>query len=352
MQVKSSKKITKFHLVIIFALLWVIVLSSVMVLRNLEPLSKEDSTLKTFTQIVNTPSSSQSITPLPEPVELNSDKVALGFKLFMDPMLSHDNTISCSSCHNLNHGGVDNVQFSFGIHGSLAKRNTPTVFNSGFNFKQFWDGRALTLEEQVEGPLLNPSEMGSSWDEILQKLRNSPEYYKLFNEIYREKNITDKQVTDAIATFERALVTTNSKFDNWLKGDKKALNEKQKQGFELFQSYGCISCHQGVNVGGNMFEKLGVFKDFYSNYPEGAKDLGRFDITHNDNAKNEFKVPSLRNVALTAPYLHNGSIKTLHAMIDIMATYQLGIKLPESEIQAIEAFLNSLTGETPAVLIK
>lgn len=350
MQVKSSKKLTKFHLFILFALLWAVVLSSIMFLRYREPLRKEDSTLKTFTQIVNTPSSSQSITPLPEPVELNSDKVALGFKLFIDPMLSHDNTISCSSCHNLNHGGVDNLKFSFGIHGSLTKRNTPTVFNSGFNFKQFWDGRAVSLEEQAEGPLLNPNEMGSSWNEILQKLTNSPEYYALFNKIYGEKEITTQQFTDAISTFERALVTTNSKFDNWLKGDKNALNEKQKQGYELFQSYGCISCHQGVNVGGNMFEKLGVFKDFYSNHPEGANDLGRFEITRNDNAKNEFKVPSLRNVALTAPYLHDGSIETLHEMIDIMARYQLGIKLPESEIQAIEAFLNSLTGETPAVL--
>lgn len=351
MQIKSSKKITKSHLLITLAFLWVIILSSVMVLRYREPSTKEDATFKTFSQVViNSISSSESITPLPEPIGLNPDKVALGFKLFVDPLLSHDNTISCSSCHHLNHSGVDNVKFSFGIQNSLTQRNTPTVFNSGFNFKQFWDGRALTLEEQAEGPLLNPSEMGSSWNEILQKLANSPEYQKQFNKIYDEKKITAQQVTDAIATFERALVTTNSKFDNWLKGDKNALSENQKKGYNLFQSYGCISCHQGVNVGGNMFEKLGVFKNFYNNHPESAKDLGRFEITHNPNAKNEFKVPSLRNVALTAPYLHDGSIQTLPEVIAIMATYQLGIKLSEFEIQAIEAFLNSLTGETPAVL--
>ncbi len=348
---KTLKQTAKFRFFIVAGILWVIILIVAMVIKTIPPQIEKNATLDTLSLIQeNTRHIDEPITPLPEVNNLDTKKVALGFKLFLDPLLSHDNSISCSTCHDLKKGGVDNLPVSLGINNNKTSRNSPTVFNSGFNFKQFWDGRALTLEEQAEAPLLNPHEMGSSWKEILKKLSASPEYTRQFQDIYDENTITPKQVVDALATFERALVTTNSRFDLWLKGDEHTLSSRQKEGYKLFKSYGCISCHQGVNVGGNMFEQIGVFRDFFIEYPEKGKDLGRFEITHDLNQKHEFKVPSLRNVALTAPYLHDGSVNELHEMISIMAMYQLGVTLSDSEVDAIEDFLHSLTGETPKVI--
>lgn len=343
----AIKSTAKFYFFLVTAVLWVVILVTLIVLKNIPPKIENDDTLNSFLLVQENTHKFEPITPIPNVTNLDSQKVALGFKLFSDPKLSHDNMVSCASCHDLRHGGVDNLPVSFGINGTKTTRNSPTVFNTAFSFKQFWDGRILTLEEQAAAPLLNPNEMGSSWNEILKKLSASSDYKKAFNDIYAENHITAKQVVDAIATFERSLTTPNSPFDKWLKGDAKALSDKQKEGYKLFKSYGCISCHHGVNVGGNMFEQLGVFSDFFVEHPKSGQDLGRFNITHDESQKHEFKVPSLRNIALTAPYLHDGSVKELHEMISIMATHQLGVTLSESEIDAIEAFLNSLTGDIP-----
>ena len=353
-QPKKFKQITKFHLFIVAGIIWIIVLAIFMILQSVPPIIDENQTLKTLSLIEHNVLNSEPITPLPEPKNLNLAKVTLGFKLFSDSNLSGDKTISCTSCHNLYLNGAGNVSFSVGINGSLAKRNTPTVFNSGFSFRQFWDGRALTLEEQVEAPFLNSQEMGASWDEIITTLMNSSDYRERFKQVYGKNFITPDQVRDAISTFERTLVTTNSRFDKWLKGDEGALSHRQKEGYQLFKSYGCIKCHQGVNVGGNMFERLGVFREYYlennTDNTKRSQDLGRFAITKNEETLYEFKVPSLRNIALTSPYLHDGSIKKLRNVIDIMATYQLGLKLPEAEIEKIEDFLSTLTGEPPTIL--
>lgn len=346
---KSFKKLTRFHVLLVLGVLWVIALVTAMVIQNAPPKNEIDPTLKTFAQIQNNSLADTPISPLPKTQELDAEKVALGLKLFSDPILSHDNSISCHTCHDLQHGGVDHLPVAIGIHQQLGRRNTPTIFNSSFNFRQFWDGRAFTLEEQIDFPLQNPIEMASSWEEVLQKL-NATSYLNEFKKIYNIQKITAEQVRDVLATFERALVTANSPFDRWLAGEQNALSEHQKEGYRLFQSYGCISCHQGVNIGGNLFEKLGVFREFYETKQNATQDFGRFEISGIEEHRYEFKVPSLRNVALTAPYLHDGSIATLREMIILMAYYQVGVKLSEQELEALEDFLNALTGDLPAVL--
>ncbi len=334
---------------IVLVFLWIILLVGFISKNFVNPEQQnETETLDTLIDIERNIFTHEPILPLQVPHNLDAQKIALGLKLFKDPLLSKDNTISCNSCHDLDNTGVDNRMVSIGINSMLGNRNSPTVFNSGFNFRQFWDGRAITLEEQIDGPIHNVNEMGSSWTEIITKLNNQPHYLPLFKNIYHQDVITPDMIRDAIATFERALVTTNSPFDRWLKGEENALTSKQKEGYQLFKSYGCVSCHQGINVGGNMFERIGVFQNFYQDFPDN--DLGRFSLVRHEEAKHEFKVPALRNVAKTAPYLHNGSIKTLKEAISAMAFYQLGLTLPANEVEAIEDFLISLNGEKPAVL--
>lgn len=348
---KPSQCFTRFHFFLALGILWVIVLTVMMVVQNTPSKVEADTTLHTYAQVSKARyASDQYITALPEPTDLDPEKVALGFKLFIDPSLSHDNSISCNTCHNLKKGGVDNLPLPVGMNKSVGRRNTPTVFNSGFNFRQFWDGRASTLEEQVDAPIHNPKEMGSNWGEVQRKLVNSSDYRNQFKKVYGAEGISPKTIRDAISTLERALVTTNSPFDRFLKRDDDALSNRQKEGYRLFKSYGCVNCHQGINVGGNMFERVGSFQNYYVTHPKSGEDLGRFEFIGTEDTRNHFKVPSLRNVALTAPYLHDGSINTLHETIVVMAQYQLGVKLLESEIAAIEDFLNSLTGETPVIL--
>lgn len=348
---KPYKGFTRFHVLLVLSGFWVIALVVAMVVQNVPPKSEIDSTLSTFAQIQNKSFTDQSISLLPDLPELNPKKVALGLKLFSDPILSHDNSIACSTCHDLHKGGVDHLSVAVGMNKKQGRRNTPTVFNSGFNFRQFWDGRAFTLEEQIDFPLQNPVEMASSWAEVLKKL-NASTYANEFNKIYGSKKITADKVREVLATFERALVTKDSPFDKWLAGEQNALNASQKEGYRLFQFYGCISCHQGVNIGGNMFEKLGVFREFYDTKQNTPQDFGRFEISSEEEDRYEFKVPSLRNVALTAPYLHDGSIETLREVIELMAYHQIGVKLTEQELNALEDFLNTLTGKLPAVLKK
>lgn len=284
----------------------------------------------------------EPISPIPVSADLDPARVGLGSLLFHEPLLSHDNTVACASCHHLDTGGVDRLSHSVGIYGQLGGRNAPTVFNSGLNFRQFWDGRAATLEDQIDGPIGHPLEMGSNWPEITQKLNRSSEYAATFTRLYG--GATAASVKDAIATFERSLNTPNSRFDRFLTGDAAALTPAEVQGYADFKSFGCVSCHQGTNVGGNMFQRLGVVE-----HPPATNalmdDIGRFGVTADARDEHVFKVPSLRNVAVTGPYFHDGSVTTLEGAVVLMGRYQLGRQLTSAEIERLVAFLKTLTGE-------
>jgi cytochrome c peroxidase len=286
------------------------------------------------------------IPPLPLALSLDSRKVELGRRLFNDPRLSGDGSVSCAHCHNLGTGGVDRLLRSRGIGGKEGVINAPTVFNSGFNFRQFWDGRAATLDDQIDGPLQNPVEMGATWFHAIDVVLGDRQYRSEFAALYPD-GIQPRNVKDAIATFERSLITPNSRFDRFLRGNQAALNEEELAGYRLFKQIGCTSCHQGLNIGGNMYQKLGIMEDYFvaarGNISEA--DLGRFNITKDQEDRYFFKVPSLRNVAVTPPYLHDGSVKTLEDAVKIMARYQLGKQLDAPDVTKIVAFLRTLTGE-------
>lgn len=285
--------------------------------------------------------SNEPLLPIEKKIVKNSKKLHLGEKLFSDKRLSKDNSISCMSCHNIEFGGADFTAKSFGVNGSEGELNSPTVLNSSLNFVQFWDGRVRTLEEQVNGPIHNPLEMATNWDEIVNKIKKDTSYKKLFDTIYDGK-IIKENIIDAIVYYEESLITP-SRFDEFLMGNKDAISNEEFLGYELFKSYGCASCHQGKNIGGNFYEKLGVFNPYP--FENTKNDLGRYRITGIEQDKYEFKVPSLRNVILTSPYLHNGKIKKLEDVISIMAKYQLGRDIPFEDIKMIKAFLKSLTSK-------
>lgn len=290
----------------------------------------------------------EPITPLPsQPVAVSSELSGLGDQLFHEPMLSKNNTISCASCHDLRRGGVDGRVRSIGIDGQEGDINAPTVYNTVFNFRQFWNGRRRTLEDQVGGPIEHPKEMGSTWKDVVTKL-NSGRYRSLFEKVFPD-GVTEKNVRIAIAAFERTLVTPNSRFDQFLRGKVDALTAQEKAGYQRFKSFGCVACHQGVNVGGNMFQSMGVMGNYFKDRgtPITDADLGVFTESKQASDKFVFKVPSLRNIALTAPYFHDGSAKTLRQAVAVMAKYQLGRKLSESEIDSIVSFLQTLTGDVP-----
>lgn len=295
-----------------------------------------------------------SAVPVENPFNPDAKKVALGEKLFFDKRLSGDNTISCAACHSPDKGGADGLPTARGIGGQIGPINVPTVYNSAFNFCQFWDGRAKDLKEQAGGPVNNPVEMGSNWKQVLSKIEHDPEYEKLTEEAYGKPlnadNVADT-VTGAIAEYEKTLLTPNSRFDKYLKGDLKALSEVEKQGYDLFNDKGCASCHSGVALGGMSFEKMGVKGDYFAyrvkalGMKETAADNGRFNVTKIESDRHKFKVPTLRNIALTAPYFHDGSVKELSKAVDIMAQYQRGVTLSQDENKALVAFLQSLNGE-------
>ncbi len=283
-----------------------------------------------------------SITPLPLSVHVNKEKALLGQKLFFDTILSKDNTISCATCHQLQEGGDDGLVFSFGIKGQEGSINSPTVFNAGFNFRQFWNGRAANLQEQALGPIENPIEMGNNFPNLISVL-NKSKYKQEFENIY-EDGITKQNISNAIAEFEKTLITPNSPFDKYLKGDKEAISKKAQEGFELFKEKGCIACHHGVNIGGNLYNKFGII------HSAKSTSLGRYEVTKRERDKYYFKVPSLRNIALTAPYFHDGRHQELKDAVKDMAFYQLGRPISDEEIEKIVSFLNSLTGEIPKVV--
>ena len=284
--------------------------------------------------------------PLPLDVPLDGRKVALGERLFRETRLSEDGTISCASCHDLANGGDDGRKVSKGVGGASGTMNSPTVFNGAYNFRQFWDGRAATLEEQINGPLCHPAEMGSSWPDALAMLGKDAAYSKSFEETYAD-GITADNLRDAIATFERSLITPNARFDRFLRGEKDVLTADEQEGYRLFTEIGCVTCHQGMNIGGNMFQVLGRMGNYFDDRGDiQPSDLGRFNVTGDERDKYKFKVPSLRNVELTAPYLHDGSAATLEQAVETMARYQIGQPLHPDELEHLVAFLKTLTGES------
>jgi cytochrome c peroxidase len=237
---------------------------------------ESQSIVKTVSAFVQSNEPIQPIEPLPG---LDPRKVALGRRLFQDPRLSHDNQLSCAHCHDLKTGGTDHKVRSTGINGAVGVINAPTVLNSGFNFSQFWDGRAATLEKQIDGPLLSEIEMGSTWPEVIEKLKHFQEYVRDFRQVYGDE-IEGDHVKDAIAAFERSLSTPNSRFDRYLRHETGALSIEEQEGYKLFKSFGCASCHQGVNVGGNMYQKLGVMAPYFTDRGHITKaDWGRFNVT-------------------------------------------------------------------------
>ena len=285
------------------------------------------------------------ITPVPFPSGGHTARAALGERLFHEVRLSHDDSLSCAGCHPLDQDGMDRRPRAIGIGNAAGERNTPTVFNAALNFRQFWDGRAVSLETQVDGPLTNPNEMGSSWNEVLGKLGRDPSYVRAFASAYAGP-VNPERIRDAIATFERTLVYTGSRFDRFLTGDFAALSHQERQGYELFQRLGCATCHQGANAGGNMFERLGIVRDFFGQRGAPSEsDLGRFNVTGRAVDRFVFRVPSLRLTALTAPYLHDGSIETLDEVIRTMSKYQLGRTLADADVDAIASFLKTLPGK-------
>ena len=287
----------------------------------------------------------EPIKPIPEAVNVNPFKVELGRSLFHDTILSKDDTIACASCHELASGGDDGLRVSIGIEGREGPINSPTVFNTAFNFKQFWDGRARDLEAQIDGPIQNPVEMGNLWPDVVSKLYQDSDYPAQFNAIYPD-GINRKNVKNAIAEYLKSLITPNSRFDQWLKGDESALTDYEKHGYALFKDYGCSSCHQGANVGGNMFQVFGVLNDYFTRRGQITDaDYGRYNVTGNPADRHAFKVPSLRMAALTAPYLHDGTAATLRDAVDAMFEFQLGRSAPDEDKEAIVDFIETLAGE-------
>ncbi|NOX07971.1 MAG: cytochrome-c peroxidase [Gammaproteobacteria bacterium] len=285
----------------------------------------------------------EPIQPIPASVVMDEAKVALGKQLFFDPRLSKSGFLSCNSCHNLATGGADNLPSSIGHGWHLGPINSPTVLNARYNLAQFWDGRAHDLQDQAGGPVANPGEMASTHADAVKVLTSIPQYVAAFNVVYKKTGITINEVTDAIAAFEETLVTPNARFDQWLKGDDKAITAMEKAGYQLFKDKGCVACHNGVGVGGGSYQKLGMVKP----YPD-TQTLGRYNVTKKEADKYVFKVPLLRNIELTAPYFHDARTWDLAEAVDIMAEYQLGFKLSRDENAKIVAFLKTLTGDQPA----
>lgn len=284
------------------------------------------------------------VRPLPREASADPARVALGRRLFHDARLSSDGRISCASCHDLGQGGADHTAYSQGVNGALGDVNAPSVFNAVFNFRQFWDGRAASLDEQVEGPLTNSKEMGSNWNAILAVVGGDPEYAAAFREAYAD-GVSRATVKNALGTYVGSLVTPDARFDQFLRGERDALSDEERRGWELFQRLGCTNCHQGVNVGGNMFQTMGRMGDYFADRGEVTRaDFGRFNVTGREPDRFKFKVPSLRNVALTAPYLHDGRAATLERAVDVMAQYQLGMALDREQVRLLVAFLQTLTG--------
>jgi len=284
----------------------------------------------------------EPITPIPQSLPYNGAKAALGKHLFFDTILSRDQTIACVTCHDFQHGGADSRLVSIGVGGKMGRMQSPTVFNAVFNFTQFWNGRAKNLAEQAAGPVHNPVEMGMTTGQIEQRINADARYRESFHTITGRSIVTFADIAEMIAEYEKTLITPNGKFDRFLRGET-VLTPNETQGYALFKRFGCVSCHNGINVGGNSFQKFGVIIPMQRT----PNTDDRYALTGRERDKNVFKVPTLRNIALTAPYFHNGSAATLEEALRIMAKHNLGTKLTSLEINDIIAFLNTLSGQIP-----
>jgi cytochrome c peroxidase len=300
------------------------------------------------------------VAPAPEDNPTTEAKVILGKMLFMDPRFSSTGTVSCNSCHNVMEGGDDSRTFSMGVHGKIGGRNAPTVWNSAFHSVQFWDGRADLLEDQAKGPVTNPVEMGvTEIEQAMDKVRAIPGYKSYFNEAFGDDSMTVDNAAKAVAAFERTLITPNSAYDKYVKGDKKAMTVQQIRGMETFASTGCVSCHSGaafngpeMDFGQGFYAKFPTFTD--NSYDEKYKlsaDKGREEVTGKPADAHMFRVATLRNITDTAPYFHNGSVNDLSEAVRLMAKTQLNKDLPEAAVEDIVAFLGALTGEYPEIVM-
>ncbi|GAB3553786.1 cytochrome-c peroxidase [Noviherbaspirillum agri] len=296
-----------------------------------------------FSGAVLAASSSEPIQPIPAAKVKEPALVELGKKLYFDPRLSKSGFISCNSCHNLSMGGTDNLKTSIGHNWQQGPINSPTVLNSSMNVAQFWDGRAADLKAQAGGPIANPGEMAFTHALAVDTLQSIPGYVSDFKKVFGTEKVDIDKVTKAIAAFEETLVTPNSRFDKWLKGDRKALNATELAGYKLFKESGCVACHNGPAVGGNSFQKMGVVEAYNASSPAE----GRVAVTGKDADRFNFKVPTLRNVELTYPYFHDGAANTLPEAVDTMARIQLGKKFTPDENAKVVAFLKTLTGDQP-----
>lgn len=295
----------------------------------------------------------EPIRPIAEKLEYDEDKAALGYVLFHDTRLSVDNTVSCASCHDLSTAGVDNHQYSHGVNDQLGGVNAPTVYNAVYNFVQFWDGRAKTLADQAAGPPLNPVEMASeSFEQIIEKLQQDKEFVAAFNVSYPD-GLTQANITDAIQEFERTLLTPDSRFDKWLRGDAEALTAEEVEGYELFKKYDCATCHNGPIAGGLSYELMGHRNEYFAErgLEMTNEDNGRYKETQLERDRHRFKVPGLRNVEHTWPYYHDGTRITLEDAVRDMGYYQSDVKMTDSEVAKVTAFLKTLTGEHQGFVI-
>jgi cytochrome c peroxidase len=292
-------------------------------------------------------SAKEPIQPIEPATGINAPMAELGKKLYFDPRLSKSGFISCNSCHNLSMGGTDNLKTSIGDHWQQGPINAPTVLNSSMNLAQFWDGRAKDLKAQAGGPIANPGEMAFTHELAVEVLESIPAYQAEFKQVFGKEGIDIDKITDAIAEFEKTLVTPNSRFDKWLKGDKKALSADEAAGYALFKDSGCTACHNGPAVGGNSFQKMGVVEPYKAKSPAE----GLVAVTGKDADRFKFKVPTLRNVEMTYPYFHDGEAETLTEAVDVMGRLQLGKKFSAEENAQIVAFLKTLTGDQPSFLM-
>ncbi len=295
--------------------------------------------------------------PVPADNPITAAKIELGKQLFFDPRLSVDGTISCNSCHNVMSSGTDNRAVSVGVGGQKGGRSAPTVWNAAFLSAQFWDGRAASLEDQAKGPILNPIEMGMPNEQaVLDRINAIPGYVQQFKAVFGEDQpVSYDNIAKAIATYERTLITPNSPFDRYMRGDKSAMSKEAIKGMELVESLGCTGCHTGpifagpeLPTGQGFFQKFPTFDSQYTAKYRLKDDKGLYEVTKDPADKHMWRVPTWRNVALTAPYFHNGSVATLDEAVRVMAKTQLNKTLSEDQVSAIVAFLNSLTGEFPA----
>ena len=307
----------------------------------------EVSNAPKITYVAATSRRNEPISPIVPFEGLDKNVVSLGKRLFHDRALSGNGRISCSSCHNVEEGGDDGLALSKGVNDESTRVNTPTVLNAALNFAQNWNGRARTLEEQVDDPLLAENQMHSDWERITKYLTTEPTYARAFR-TYLHAAPSPELVRKAIATYERSLVTVDSKFDQWLAGEEKALSTEELSGYYSFQKLNCVNCHQGPGVGGTMFQSVANMEDYFSSSRKlGSQDFGRFEVTGNEHDRWVFRVPSLRNVELTGPYFHDGSAKTLEAAIETMIREQAGVEPNAEEVRRIGLFLKSLTGVLP-----